>query len=137
VEFEGKQLTYRELNERANQLAHYLRAQGVGAETLVGICMERCLEMVVGLLGVLKAGAAYVPLDPAYPKERLAFMVEDAQVGVLLTGTERSLGLPKMGPSVRPSERQRSCAWTQTGKRLRGRATRIPSVRRTLTTWLT
>jgi amino acid adenylation domain-containing protein len=85
VEFGGDQLTYGELNRRANQLAHYLRSQAVGSETLVGICMERSLEMVVGLLGILKAGAAYVPLDPAYPKERLAFMVEDAQVRVLLT----------------------------------------------------
>ena len=104
VEFEGKQLTYRELNERANQLAHYLRAQGVGAETLVGICMERCLEMVVGLLGVLKAGAAYVPLDPAYPKERLAFMVEDAQVGVLLTRDGAIAGLAEDG-AERTTER--------------------------------
>jgi amino acid adenylation domain-containing protein len=81
VEYDGKRLTYSELNRRANQLAHYLReTEGVGPETLVGICMERSLEMVVGLLGILKAGAAYVPLDPAYPKERLAFMVEDAQV---------------------------------------------------------
>jgi non-ribosomal peptide synthetase component F len=86
VEYDGKELTYSELNRRANQLAHYLReTEGVGPETLVGISMERSLEMVVGLLGILKAGAAYVPLDPAYPKERLAFMVEDAQVGVLLT----------------------------------------------------
>ncbi len=85
VEYDGDRLTYRELNRRANQLAHYLRSEGVGSETLVGICMERSLEMVVGLLGILKAGAAYVPLDPAYPKERLAFMVEDAQVRVLLT----------------------------------------------------
>ena len=73
--FEDQQLTYRELNARANQLAHYLRKQGVGPEVLVGICMERSFEMVVGLLGILKAGGAYVPLDAEYPKERLAFMV--------------------------------------------------------------
>ena len=85
VEFAADQLTYRELNVRANQLAHYLRKRGVRPEVLVGICMERSLEMVVGLLGILKAGGAYVPLDPAYPQERLAFMVEDAQVAVLLT----------------------------------------------------
>jgi amino acid adenylation domain-containing protein len=85
VEFEGKQLTYQELNQQANRLAHYLNKLGLGVDTLVGICMDRSLEMVVGLLGILKAGAAYVPLDPAYPKERLAFMVEDAQVRVLLT----------------------------------------------------
>jgi amino acid adenylation domain-containing protein len=82
---EDQQLTYRELNQRANQVAHYLRAAGVGPEVRVGICIERSLAMVVGLLGILKAGGAYVPLDPAYPKERLAFMVEDAQVSVLLT----------------------------------------------------
>ena len=85
VVFEEQQLTYRELNSRANQLAHYLKKLGVGPEVLVGICVERSLEMIVGLLGVLKAGGAYVPLDPGYPKERLAFMLEDAKVGVLLT----------------------------------------------------
>ena len=85
VVFEEQQITYRELNERANQLAHYLMKLGVGAETLVGICVERSIEMIVGLLGILKAGGAYLPLDPAYPKERLAFMLEDAQTHVLLT----------------------------------------------------
>ena len=71
VVFENQQLTYHELNSRANQLAHYLRSLGVGADVLVGICVERSLEMVVGLLGILKAGGAYVPLDPEYPQERL------------------------------------------------------------------
>ena len=85
VVFEDKQLTYRELNSRSNQLAHRLQKLGVGPDVLVGICMERCSDMVVGLLGVLKAGGAYVPLDPTYPKERLRFMLEDAQVSVLLT----------------------------------------------------
>jgi amino acid adenylation domain-containing protein len=85
VQFEGKQLTYRELNSRANQLAHYLQGLGVGPEKLVGICVERSVEMVVGLLGILKSGGAYVPLDPAYPEERLRFMLEDAQVSVLIT----------------------------------------------------
>jgi amino acid adenylation domain-containing protein len=83
--YEGAQLTYQELNRRANQVAHHLRGLGVGPEVLVGLCMERSLEMVVGLLGVLKAGGAYVPLDPNYPQERLAFMLEDARVPVLLT----------------------------------------------------
>jgi amino acid adenylation domain-containing protein len=82
----GKQrLSYRELNQRANQLAHYLQQLGVGPEVLVGICVERSLEMVVGLLGILKAGGAYVPMDASYPAERLSFMVEDAQVAVLVT----------------------------------------------------
>lgn len=81
----NRELRYGELNQRANQLAHYLRKQGVGPEVRVGLCMERSPEMVVSLLGILKAGAAYVPLDPTYPKERLAFMLEDAQVPMLLT----------------------------------------------------
>ena len=85
VTFERQQLTYQELNVRANQLAHYLRQLNVGPEGLVGICVERSLEMVVGLLGILKAGGAYVPLDPAYPSERVKFMLEDAQVSVVVT----------------------------------------------------
>ncbi|MBO0797416.1 MAG: AMP-binding protein, partial [Blastocatellia bacterium] len=79
-------LTYSALNQRANQLAHYLRRLGVGPETLVGICIERSLEMVVGALATLKAGGAYVPLDPAYPEERLRFMLNDAKAAVLLSG---------------------------------------------------
>ena len=78
-------LTYRELNERANQVAHRLRALGIGPDALVAICLERSPEMLVGLLGILKAGGAYVPLDPAYPRERLAFMVRDSGARVLLT----------------------------------------------------
>jgi len=78
-------LRYKELNQRANQLAHYLQALGVGPNALVGLCMERSLEMVVGLLGILKAGGAYVPLDPTYPADRIAFMLADAQVPVLIT----------------------------------------------------
>ncbi|MGB9179573.1 MAG: amino acid adenylation domain-containing protein [Pyrinomonadaceae bacterium] len=85
VLFEKEQLTYRELNERANQLAHYLRRLGVGPEVRVGICAERSIEMLVGLLAILKAGGAYVPLDPASPPERLAFMLEDAEAPILLT----------------------------------------------------
>jgi amino acid adenylation domain-containing protein len=85
VAFDGQQITYEELDRRANQLAHYLQGMGVEPEVLVGIYLERSLEMVIGLLGVLKVGGAYVPLDPAYPKERLAFMLEDARVSVLLT----------------------------------------------------
>ena len=85
VVFEREQLTYAELNRRANQLAHYLQEMGVGPESLVGICLHRSTEMIVAVLGVLKAGGAYVPLDPDYPKERLAFIIEDARVSVLLT----------------------------------------------------
>ncbi|HEX7771280.1 MAG TPA: condensation domain-containing protein, partial [Pyrinomonadaceae bacterium] len=86
--YEAEQLSYRELNERSNQLAHYLRELGVGPETLVGLCCERSLELVVALLGVLKAGGAYLPLDPQYPHERLAFMVQDAGISLLLTHTQ-------------------------------------------------
>jgi amino acid adenylation domain-containing protein len=85
IEFDGQSLTYHELNSCANQVAHYLINLGIGRLNLAGICVERSLEMVVGLLGILKAGAAYVPLDPSYPRERLEFMLDDAQVSVLLT----------------------------------------------------
>jgi len=85
VSFYDDYLTYNQLNRKANQLAHHLSTLGVGPDVLVGICMERSLEMVIGLLGVLKAGGAYLPLDPTYPAERLAFMLEDAQAPVLLT----------------------------------------------------
>ena len=85
VIFENQQLTYKQLNEKANQLAHYLQKRGVGPETLVGICLERSIEMVVGCLGTLKAGAAYVPLEPSYPQERLSFMIEEAGMQVILT----------------------------------------------------
>ncbi|MBV9388117.1 MAG: amino acid adenylation domain-containing protein [Chroococcidiopsidaceae cyanobacterium CP_BM_ER_R8_30] len=94
VVFEDTKLTYRQLNQRANQLAHHLRYKGVGHEVLVGICMERSLEMVIGLLGILKAGGAYVPLDPAYPLERLAFILQETQVRVLLTQEQLVEHLP-------------------------------------------
>ncbi|MBZ0165158.1 MAG: amino acid adenylation domain-containing protein, partial [Candidatus Omnitrophica bacterium] len=84
VRFEGREVTYRELNARANQLAHYLRARGVGRDVLVGICMDRSIEMVIGLLGIVKAGGAYVPVDPTYPRERIAFMLADSGVSLLL-----------------------------------------------------
>ncbi|MEH2095023.1 amino acid adenylation domain-containing protein, partial [Nostoc sp.] len=95
VVFENQQLTYHQLNCRANQLAHYLRSLGVGADVLVGICVERSLEMVVGLLGILKAGGSYVPLDPEYPQDRLSFMLEDAQVSVLLSQQQLVEKLPE------------------------------------------
>lgn len=93
VSAEG-QLTYHELNARANRLAHTLRELGVGEESLVGLCVERSLALVVGLLAILKAGGAYVPLDPTYPTERLAFMLEDAQAAVLLTQQHLIAQLP-------------------------------------------
>ncbi|BAY15303.1 amino acid adenylation domain-containing protein [Anabaenopsis circularis NIES-21] len=94
VVFENEQLTYQELNQRANQLAHYLRKLGVGAEVLVGICVERSLEMIVGLLGILKAGGAYIPLDPAYPQERLGYMLADSQLSMLITQKSLLENLP-------------------------------------------
>jgi len=92
---EDKQLTYQELNTRANKLAHHLQSLEVGPNVLVGICVERSLEMVVGLLGILKAGGAYVPLDPAYPKERLSFILEETQVPLLLTQQRLVEELPR------------------------------------------
>jgi non-ribosomal peptide synthetase component F len=85
VVLNDEEVSYVELNERANQLAHCLRAKGVGPEELVGICVERSVEMVVGLFGILKAGGAFVPLDASYPRERLHYMLADAHVKVLLT----------------------------------------------------
>jgi amino acid adenylation domain-containing protein len=100
VSFEGEDLTYRALNQRANQLAHHLRRLGVGPEILVGVFMERSLEMVIGLYGILKAGAAYVPLDPEYPPERVGFMLEDTQVPVLLTQQRLVASLPEHGAKL-------------------------------------
>ncbi|HEX5724850.1 MAG TPA: amino acid adenylation domain-containing protein, partial [Longimicrobiaceae bacterium] len=95
--FEGRTMTYAELDARTNQLAHRLRRLGVGPEARVGVCMERGMEMVVALLGVLKAGGAYVPLDPEYPRERLAYMLADAAVPVLLTQPHLADVLPQHG----------------------------------------
>jgi len=100
VLYEGTKLTYRELNQRANQLAHHLQRLGVGPEVLVALCIERSLQMVVGLLGILKAGGAYVPLDPAYPKERLSFMLEDTQIPILASQEGLRESLPKCGMKV-------------------------------------
>ncbi|MCV6638056.1 amino acid adenylation domain-containing protein [Candidatus Albibeggiatoa sp. nov. NOAA] len=93
--YADQQLTYAQLNTKANQLAHYLNDLGVKTEDFVGIYTERSLEMMIGLLGILKAGAAYVPLDPNYPAERIAFMLQDAQPPVLLTQQHLLLTLPK------------------------------------------
>ncbi|NEQ62239.1 MAG: amino acid adenylation domain-containing protein, partial [Moorea sp. SIO4A1] len=100
VVFADQQLTYRALNTKANQLAHHLQTLGVEPEVLVGICVERSVEMVVGLLAILKAGGAYVPLDPAYPPERLAYMLDHSQASVLLTQSQLVSQLPKHQASV-------------------------------------
>jgi amino acid adenylation domain-containing protein len=95
VAYESEELTYEELNNRSNQMARYLREHGVGADDRVGICMNRSLGMIVGLMGILKAGAAYIPLDPAYPQARLKYMLENAGIRVLLTETETKDLLPE------------------------------------------
>ncbi|HEY0602923.1 MAG TPA: amino acid adenylation domain-containing protein, partial [Herpetosiphonaceae bacterium] len=98
------QLTYAQLNRRANQLANHLRSLGVGAnaqgDTLVGVCLDRSLDLVVSLLAVLKAGAAYVPLDPTYPEERLAYMLDDAGVAAVITQRQHAATLPQVAPVV-------------------------------------
>ncbi len=83
--FNDQRLTYDALNKRANQLAHHLKKQGVGPEVIVGLALDRSVEMIVGLLAILKAGGAYLPLDPSYPRERLAFMVEQTNARIILT----------------------------------------------------
>jgi amino acid adenylation domain-containing protein len=100
VVFEKERLTYAELNWRANQLAHHLRTLGVVPETLVGICLEPSLAMIVSILGVLKAGGAYLPLDPAYPVERLAFMLKDARVQIVLTQQNLSEAMSASGAQL-------------------------------------
>ena len=98
--FEEQQLSYGELNQRANQLAQHLQSLGVGPEVLVGLCVERSLEMVVGLLGILKAGGAYVPLDPSFPQGRLAYMIADSGMRVLITHRQLEQSLPVRPASI-------------------------------------
>ncbi|HEX4644391.1 MAG TPA: condensation domain-containing protein, partial [Verrucomicrobiae bacterium] len=99
--FEDERLTYRELDGRTDELAHELQSLGVGPDVRVGVCVRRSLEMMVGLLGILKAGGCYVPLDPAYPKERSAFMLEDAQMPVLLTQEKLADGFKRENPKLK------------------------------------
>ena len=126
VVFEEQQLTYGQLEERANRLAHHLRGLGVGPEVVVGLCVERSLQMVVGLLGILKAGGAYLPLDPGYPPERLAFMLEDSPGA----GAADAIGL---APTPCRASRLPSLSWMPIGPRSRGsrRARRATPSRRT------
>jgi amino acid adenylation domain-containing protein len=100
VEIAGRQLTYSELEARANRLAHHLAELGVGPERLVGICVTRSLEMVVGLLGILKAGGAYVPVDPSYPSDRQAYMLDDSEAPVILTQERLRDSLPETDARV-------------------------------------
>jgi amino acid adenylation domain-containing protein/thioester reductase-like protein len=96
VIWQNEQLSYEELNQKANQLAHYLQKLGVKPEVLVGVCVERSLDMVIALLGILKAGGAYVPLDPSYPQDRLEFMLEDSQMPILVTQKHLIGQLPRL-----------------------------------------
>ncbi|MEW6742261.1 MAG: amino acid adenylation domain-containing protein [Planctomycetota bacterium] len=108
VDFEGKGLTYRDLEIRANRLAHHLRKLGVGPETKVGLFVERSLDLVVGVLGILKAGGAYFPLDPAYPRDRLAFMLGDSRASVLVTQEALPAELPAAETKVVCLDRDQS-----------------------------
>jgi len=91
---ESGSLSYGELDAQANQLAHFLHTLGIGPDTLVGLCLHRCADLLVAMLGILKAGAAYLPLDPAYPRERLAYILEDSCAPVLLTQEALTQQLP-------------------------------------------
>jgi non-ribosomal peptide synthetase component F len=98
LRLQGTDLKYQRINEDANRLSHYLIKKGVGPDMLVGVCLERSPEMVVALLAVLKTGAAYVPLDPSHPEERLAFMIEDSQLGCVITRDAVQKTLPTSVP---------------------------------------
>jgi amino acid adenylation domain-containing protein/thioester reductase-like protein len=95
VIFQDRSLTYQALNQKANQVAHYLQERGVKPEVLVGVCVERSLEMIIALLGILKAGGAYVPLDPSYPPDRIAFMIEDSNLPILLAQKHLHRSIPQ------------------------------------------
>ena len=130
LSLEGEQITYLELNRRANRLAHHLRFLGVGPEIRVGVCVERSLEAVTGLLGVLKAGGAYVPLDPAYPQEHIKLVLEDSQVSVLLTKEEFAGQLPQQRPECVffDRDRKRVAAYPATNPHLLARPSNLAYV---------
>jgi amino acid adenylation domain-containing protein/non-ribosomal peptide synthase protein (TIGR01720 family) len=107
VELEGERLTYKDLDSQANRLAQHLRRLGVGPEVLVGLAVERSFDMVVGLLGILKAGGAYVPLDPEYPQERVAYMLEESHLSLLLTQEKLLSKLPATGARILALDRDR------------------------------
>jgi amino acid adenylation domain-containing protein len=123
VNFEDERLTYAELNIRANRLAHYLQEQGVGLEVPVALCLERSLEVVVAILGVLKAGGAYLPLDPTNPRERLAFMIDDAQASVLLTQQHLSPLVSDLVPTTLALDADEDLLVTQSEENPHGNAT--------------
>lgn len=123
VEFEGRSLSYGELDALANQFARLLRGRGVGREMLVGVCLERSLEMVVALLGILKAGAAYVPLDPAYPPERIKYVLEDARVKVLVTQASLARSLQSNSATIICLDPEWKCLANQSTAKLSAEAT--------------
>jgi amino acid adenylation domain-containing protein len=110
--FEEEQLTYSELDLRANQLAAFLQAHGVAPEVCVGLCVQRSVEMIIGLLAILKAGGAYVPIDPTYPKERIAFILRDAQIPIIITQLSLTHRLPEHEARVIYLDSDEAC-WTQ------------------------
>src|SRR5205085_10585021 len=114
----GEQVTYKELNRRANQLARHLQLLGVGPGEYVGICAERSADLIIAMLGVIKAGMAYVPLDPTYPRERLALMVEDARLRVLLAQEEFVDLLPPRIGEVINLDAERGAVGKQSGEDL-------------------
>ena len=130
VEWGKERSTYRELNQRANQLAHYLQKKGVNSGQLVGIYLERSLEMLVALLGVLKAGGAYLPLEPAYPRERISFMLSDAQVPLLLTKKRLLAKLPQTEVNIicLDSQREEIDLESQTSPKIENRASSLAYV---------
>jgi len=108
VRFEGQALTYRELDARSNRLARHLQQRGVGPDTLVGLCVERSIDLLVGILGILKAGSAYVPLDPSYPPDRLRFLVEDGRLGIVVTEAAHTAAIGATGAALVVLDRDRS-----------------------------
>lgn len=123
VDAEGVQLTYDNLNRRANQLARYLRRLGVGPERLVGICVERLPELIVGMLAVLKAGGAYLPLDPSYPMDRLAFMIEESKAEVLLVQKSQAAQLHAHGAALVFVDEDRGVIESESAQNVEGGAT--------------
>ncbi|ARU62851.1 hypothetical protein CBW65_19120 [Tumebacillus avium] len=116
--FGNAELTYRELNERANQTARFLQKQGILPQARVGLCMERSLELIIALLGILKAGAAYVPIDPSYPSDRFSYLAQDAEVAALLTQAHLADKLPPNLPNVFTWETIESAAAGESGEEL-------------------
>ncbi|MDP4180345.1 MAG: amino acid adenylation domain-containing protein, partial [Bacillota bacterium] len=113
VVFENKQLTYRELNEKANRMARVLRARGLGPDYIVAIALERSLEMIIGILAVLKAGGAYLPIDPEYPQERIAYMLENSGAGMLLTQENKMQGITFQGTIIDIGEERLEISGTE------------------------